>query len=160
GASCEISAMPGENAPSLDAAWDAIERDAWEALLARAGRSALQQGWAYGAAVARRSRRVHRVVWRGGGRAVALVQIVERRFLGVATVAALLRGPVWLDASADEQRAVLQALRARWPRWRYRFLLVQPDAEAAPELASLGLRRVMTGYSTSWLDLRPDLEAL
>src|SRR5262245_33789803 len=108
--------MPGENAPSLDAAWDATERDAWEALLARAGRSALQQGWAYGAAVARRGRRVHRVVWRAADHAVALGQIIERRFLGVATIAALLRGPVWLDAGADEKRAVLQSLRARWPR--------------------------------------------
>jgi hypothetical protein len=152
--------MAEENAPGLAASWDAADRAEWEALLVQAGRSALQQGWAYGAAVARRGRRVHRAVWRADGRAVALVQIVERRFLGVATVAALLRGPVWLDASADEKLAVLRGLRARWPRWRYRFLLVQPDAAAAPELAALGLRRVMTGYSTSWLDLRREPDTL
>lgn len=151
--------MPGENA-RVAASWNEVGSAEWSALLARAGRSALQQGWAYGAAVARRGRTVDRAVFRAGGRAVALAQIIERRVLGVATLAALLRGPVWLDAGPEERLAVLRTLRARWRHWRYRFLLVQPDDEAAAELAAQGMRRVMTGYSTSWIDLRPEAEAL
>jgi hypothetical protein len=152
--------MPGQDARVVEASWDAGDRADWEALLARAGRSALQQGWAYGAAVAARGCRVHRVTWRADGRMLALAQVIERRLLGVVSLAAVLRGPVWLDADAAEKRAVLRSLLARWPKRRYRFLLVQPDAGAAPELAELGLRRVMTGSSTSWLDLRRDPEAM
>jgi hypothetical protein len=152
--------MAGENARAVSVTWDAASAADWDALLVRAGRSALQQGWAYGAAVSRRGRTVHRAVWRADGRVLALAQIIERRFLGLATVAAVLRGPVWLDADPADKAAVLRGLLARWPRRRYRFLLLQPDAEAAPELAALRLRRVMTGYSTSWLDLRPEQDAL
>jgi hypothetical protein len=151
--------MAGDGA-AIVASWDASDRAAWDALLRDAGATALQQGWAYGEAVARRGRRVRRAVWRAGGRAVALAQLVERRILKLATVGAVLRGPVWLDPAPDTRRAVLRDLVAAWPRWRYRFLLLQPEATEAAELAGLGLRRVMTGYSTSWLDLRPDEDAL
>ena len=148
----------------VSASWDGVDDAAWDALLAAAPRCALQQGTDYGAALAARGRPVTRAVFRVGERVVALAQIVERRYLGIARVAALLRGPVWIDAAPVERLAVLGLLRARWPHWRYRFLLVQPDEpesrELAAALAAIGVRRIMTGYSTSWVDLRPEEETL
>ena len=148
----------------VSASWDGVDDAAWDALLAAAPRCALQQGTDYGAALAARGRPVTRAVFRVGERVVALAQIVERRYLGIARVAALLRGPVWIDPALVERLAVLRLLRARWPHWRYRFLLVQPDEpesrELAAALAAIGVRRIVTGYSTSWVDLRPEEETL
>lgn len=146
------------------ASWDDVDDAAWDGMIRAAPRCALQQGSAYGKVLAGRGRGVTRAVFRVGGRVVALAQIVERRFLGVVRVAALLRGPVWIDASPVERLVVLRLLRARWPHWRYRFLLIQPDeppeADLTATLRTIGVRRIMTGYSTSWVDLQPDEETL
>ncbi len=146
------------------ASWDGVDDETWARLVAAAPRCALQQGATYGHVLAARGRAVTRAVFRSGDRVIALAQIVERRFFGMARVAALLRGPVWLDATPVERLAVLRQLRARWPHWRYRFLLIQPDepesADLTSALRSIGVRRIMTGYSTSWVDLRPDEETL
>lgn len=123
-------------------------REAWDELLARAPRCALQQGWAYSAALSAQGARVHRLLVRDDeGLPLACAQVVERRLLGLLRACFLLRGPVWLVELAEaRQREGLAALHT----WLRRPLLIwAPEATSAPA----GRRAVITGYSTSWVEL-------
>lgn len=124
---------------------------AWEGLLARADRCGLQQGWAYGAALAAGGIAVRRLVAREGGHGppVACAQVAERRLLGLVPTAFLLRGPVWLDgapAAPEREAELVAAVRARLGR---PALVWAPESAAGPP----GRRPVVSGGSTSWLDL-------
>jgi hypothetical protein len=99
---------------------------------------------------------VHRLVaYDGAGIAVACAQLAIRRLLGVMPVAFLLRGPVWLASPVEPswEPALLATARARVGRG---VLIWAPDAADAPR----GRRPVVTGYSTSWLDLNRPAAAL
>ncbi len=131
---------------------DVADERMWEGLLVRAERCALQQGWAYGAAVEGQGHGVRRAVLRDGGHCLALAQMVRRRLpLGLG-LALLLRGPAWLEPGVDGEReaAALAGLRASLPR---SFLIWQPDDARGLDRRA-GWRRIWTGPSTAWLDLR------
>lgn len=142
----------------IELSWDEAPAKAWHALLAAAPRCGLQQGWAYGRAVAARGQTVLRVVVRHAGKVVAVAQLVERRILGVVRLAHLMRGPVWLVAELRDalEPELIGRLRAGLGR---AVLLWTPERPYVGERLC-GLRRVMTGYSTAWLDLSADLGAL
>lgn len=130
--------------------WDRVTRHQWQALLARTPCSGLQQGWAYGEALAASGVAVHRLVAYDddGGVAVGCAQLAMRRLLGVVPAAFLLRGPVWSTAIVEPgwEPALIAAVRARAGGG---FLIWAPETLAA----SRRRRPVVTGYSTSWLDL-------
>lgn len=134
--------------------WNAAGRLAWQGLLGDA-RSGLQQSWSYGEALRLSGVPVHRAVMRDAeGRPIGCFQLAERRLFGPIGAGFLLRGPVWLDERSGQAHEVemLAAIRSRLGR---RMLVW------APEAASTHTRRsVITGYSTSWLDLEPGQEAL
>jgi hypothetical protein len=133
---------------------------AWRRLLATAGRSALQQGWAYGAAVAAGGHAVCRLAWRDGETSRAAAQLLRRRLPFGLDVALILRGPIMLTpADALDDDAECRLIRSLVP-WIGRAALVwQPDdGHAAARRA--GARRVWTGASTVLLDLAPPLAAI
>lgn len=144
-----------DRADDLAVEWDGHARRSWDAHLASAGRSGLQQGWAYGEALAAGGTAVHRLLARDGrGRPVALAQIAERRLLRCRRVLFLLRGPAWVEPSTREaaEPGLLRAISARFGR---------PTLVWTPELvgplARLHNRRpFVTGYSTGWIDLASD----
>lgn len=143
----------------LQIEWDAASREQWSRLIALAPRCALQQDWSYGEAVAAQGHIVRRAVVRDrGGRPVALVQAMQRQLLGPVAATMLMRGPVWLDALADQELepALSRALRQDLAPC---VLLWTPETGEGGRRWQ-GLRRVMTGYSTIWLDLRPALDAI
>ncbi len=123
----------------------------WQALLAAADRSSLQQSWAYGAAVAAAGHGVHRLGRQEAGSLTALVQLLRRPLACGLGFGLVLRGPVWLAGRPDprqEERLLCQLL----PWIGRQALLWQPDdADAADRRA--GARRVWTGASTVLLDL-------
>lgn len=143
---------------SLKLGWDELSREDWHRLLARAPSCALHQDWAYGCAVEAGGHAARRVVVREAGEVVALAQLVERRVLGMVRIAMLLRGPVWIaeQGAIALEPAVIEAIRARLGR---AVLLWTPECTRASD-PRCGLRRVMTGYSTVWLDLATDLPTL
>lgn len=139
---------------SLELHWDELPAPTWQALLAAAPRSGLQQDWGYGRTVAAAGHTVRRVAVCRGGSVVALAQLVERQLLGLVRIVLLMRGPVWLvpelrDALEPELIARLRAELGR------AVLLWTPERGHVGERLC-GLRRVMTGYSTIWLDLSAD----
>ena len=134
---------------------------AWDALLARRARAPLEQSWAFGeAAAATRGWTTRRYQVGEGGTAYAMLQVSERRILGAVTLARLIRGPLWLGESPrpEELEALYHAVRRHYRPRRLRPLLWTPELPEDPGsealLGRLGLRRMVTGYSTAWLDLR------
>ncbi len=153
--------------PSLEIAWDACPRSDWERLLRRAGKSGLEQSWSYGEAMTRCSRQnVARAVITCGDRALALVQVFGRRLGPLGRLQRILRGPVWLDDELDAptRGEVLRAIKRGSGLRRRAPLLWLPELPEAPEsealMRALGSRRMVTGYSSLWLDLARSEAAL
>ncbi len=145
--------------------WNDVREVDWRQHLTAAGRSTFEQAWAYGAASAKvAGLRVDRGVALHDDRAVAIVQAVRRRHAGFVQVTQLLRGPLWLQDSLppEERHRLHLALRQRFAAERLSFLYWVPEVEATASnrLSTLRMRRVMTGYSSIWLDLAPDEEVL
>ncbi|MDP6390696.1 MAG: GNAT family N-acetyltransferase [Alphaproteobacteria bacterium] len=149
----------------VDVEFDTASRSDWDRLMAMAARPAFEQSWAYGQGIATAPAMAARraVIRLGdepfGGEPVALVQGFTRSLGGVLQLTQILRGPVMLrdDLPAAAHGAVLRATRNAFRRdWR-EVLLWMPELAAAPESQALmratGARRVMTGYSSSWIDL-------
>ena len=136
-----------------------VDRRAWQGLLAAHPAPSLQQDWAYGEAVATGSVRRHRFVAHGtDGAPLAVAQMAERRYLGGLRMAVLMRGPLWLSGSpsAADEAAFVAALRGRM---RGAVVLWTPEDDDAANRRH-GFRRVMTGYTTPWLDLTRPTDAI
>lgn len=122
----------------------------------------LEQAWSYGDAIAATScNRISRAIIEIGGLPAATAQAAERSLPRGLTSVRLTRGlsvphPAHLTM-------VLNGLRAHWPRTRGRLLFLMPDVsqeDARPLLRAIGKRPMTSGYTTAWLDLRPDADEL
>jgi hypothetical protein len=145
--------------------WNDVREVDWRQHLTAAGRSTFEQAWAYGEASARLAGfRVERGVALHNDRPVAIVQAAVRRYAGFVQVTQLLRGPLWLEETvpAEERQRLHLGLRQRFADERLAFLYWVPEVDGAAKeiLSPLRMRRVMTGYSSIWLDLAPDEESL
>lgn len=151
-------------APSEEGAFEASPAESrdWDWLLLRAGKSSLEQSWQYGDAVAAlHGTEVRRRIIRRGETPVALVQGFRARHLGIGSINRILRGPVWLEDLSPGHR--MEACRLMRKEFRKRitdllfWLPELPDtAESRHLMEALGMRRMVTGYATVWLDIRPD----
>lgn len=153
--------------PDLEIDWREWSAAGWNRLVGAAGPSSLEQSWAYGAALAETSGcQVRRGLVTRAGAPLALVQaFVKRLPLGLSIVR-ILRGPLWLGPAADrdEQRAAFELIAGSFGLRRGALLIWSPELPDAPEshslLRSLGRRRMVTGASTSLLDLTLPAEEL
>ncbi len=133
----------------------------WQALFSRAGRSSLEQAWYYGDAIAALHRaQVRRHIVDLDGRPVALVQAFRTWDWRLGSINRIVRGPVWLEdlsaaARADVLRAVKQATAPRVSDLLFWLPDLPDGAESEALMKDLGLRRMVTGYATVWLDIRP-----
>ncbi|WP_173012689.1 GNAT family N-acetyltransferase [Niveispirillum sp. SYP-B3756] len=136
----------------------------WSALLARTVRPPLEQSFAFGASMAAFGRVPRRFLLRRNGEPVALAQVIEQR-LGPVRLCHLLRGPLLIEgADPAALGRALALLRRRYRPLAGRIPLFTPELPAGPAADALcraaGMGRVVTGYSTSWVDLAvPDIEA-
>jgi hypothetical protein len=148
-----FSASPGE------------PRD-WARLLRQAGQSSLEQSWHYGEAVAAlHGAPVTRRIIQYGDKPVALVQGFRTRQIKFGSINRILRGPVWLEALSEADRLeVGRLIRQEFSPRRTDLLFWLPELPNTPEstrfMRALGMRRMVTGYSTVWLDIRPDEDRL
>ncbi len=152
---------------AAEVAWEPCTRERWEALFRAAGKSGLEQAWAYGAAVEREhGLTVERGLVAAGGEPLALVQSFCRN-RALVRFARVMRGPVWLIDPLADARApqVCAAIADHHRRRRFGdFLLwlaeLPQDARSDTMLRAQGLRPVVTGYSSVWLELDPPLGTL
>lgn len=146
--------------------WESPEELEWRRRLAACGKSTVFQSWSWGAA----SRAVGaatpaRAYIEKNGRPVGLLQVLERKRLGVFTLGQVLRGPIFHRPVMPEDRiAAITLAAARYPMGklkRFSILPELPDGPAALGMMSdAGFHRAMEGYETAWLDLSADFENL
>ena len=146
----------------LELAWDDLPRARWEELFASAGRSPLLQSWAWGEAKKAEGWQPRRGVLCEHGQPVGLVQVLEKKMGGVARVARLNRGPVWLAPPASGAAARALSLVGRpWRWWSLGALFLAPEVIDPAELAPLALRRrAAPSWCSAWLDLAEEPDAL
>ena len=162
-----MAAMVAIPDSAAETSWRACDRAEWERLTFAAGKSGLEQSWAYGAAVeSEHGLRVERGLVEQAGEPLALVQAFCRHRLFVR-MTRLLRGPVWLIDPLSDSRAdlVCRVIAERYRRRRFGDLLFWlaelPESPGSHKmLRALGMKQVVTGYSSIWLDLAPPLEDL
>lgn len=138
----------------------------WDRLLRQAGKSSLEQSWQYGDAVAAlHGIEVKRRIIHCGDRPVALVQGFRTRDLKFGSINRILRGPVWLqDLSPEQCIEICRLIRHEFHKRIADLLFWLPELPDTPDsmrlMKALGMRRMVTGYSTVWLDIRPDEDSL
>lgn len=97
---------------------------------------------------------------------LAKAMVMDKWIAGFIGFSTIFRGPVWLapNISTPNKATICKAISLDYPKWRWRFLSMQPECDkSSPEaraLKGVGLKRVMTGFSTAWLDLTPDQDLL
>ncbi|MBR9973703.1 lipid II:glycine glycyltransferase FemX [Magnetospirillum sulfuroxidans] len=145
----------------LDISFDSLTRPQWEDLFAQAGQSALVQSWAYGEAKRAEGWTPRRLLIHQDGKPLALAQVLEKRVAGLARIARLNRGPVWLGPLAlEDQLAIITALRRPWRLWRAAALFIAPELEQ-DHASRLGLiRRKAPCWGSAWIDLTQPLDVL
>lgn len=155
----QLTGRPGGERAGLVLTWDGVDRRRWMDLHSAVAMAPLEQAWMYGDAIAAGSpyRPTRGVVTRAG-RPVAIVQALEWSFAGVARLAKVVRGPLFLsEVTEDECVAVHQLIADRWPMPRLNWFFFTPEMVdgdfARSVLRRLGLKQTVTGYSTAWLDL-------
>ncbi len=126
----------------------------------------LQQHPTYGDAVASFGATARQLTIRDNDKTIALALIINRKFFGVIRFSTLFRGPAWCQPglTTDQKLDVYRAIHNRFSRWKWDFLASLPELSDTPEyingLNKTGLTLVMTGFSTAWIDLRPNEETL
>jgi len=146
---------------SLMVAWDVADRDEWERLYAAAGWSTLVQSWAYGEAKRSEEGWVpHRAVVSRAGQPVALAQVLEKRVAGLARVARLNRGPIWLrELTPADKLGVIAVLRRRWRWFTLAALSLAPELPEGTSLPGF-VRRKAEPWCSARLDLSRSAETL
>ena len=120
----------------------------------------LQQYWAYATATEALGATPYQLTFYDNeGQKIAIAIAMQRRFAGFVRFHTLFRGPVWLGDHGDagDYQTFLQAIRQHYQKRKWRFMALLPEFSqedrCATLLADAGFRRVMTGFSTAWLDL-------
>ncbi|MFC7050361.1 lipid II:glycine glycyltransferase FemX [Emcibacter nanhaiensis] len=149
--------MTGNSKRQIHLDWNTLDQVTWDGFLEKVDNCALQQSWAYGAALKEQGARVRRIVAYDGNHPIALAQVIVRSWFGLVKLATLMRGPVWLEeVSPQTRQEVYRQLRRLYPRRKMKFLFLTPEATGPEESALLeaaGLKQVITGYTTLFLDL-------
>ena len=141
----------------MDVIWSP-QRSLWDKALSTVPH-AVQQSWAYGEAMVAMGGAVLRAQVKYERNTVALAQFTVRRFGGVVSTALCSLGPIWTqELNPIEKNAIFRGLRESLPLPRPRALLFTPGDWDYLRAMYKPMKRVMTGYSTVWMDLTPSLE--
>ncbi|MCK5575156.1 MAG: peptidoglycan bridge formation glycyltransferase FemA/FemB family protein [Sphingomonadales bacterium] len=143
--------------------WQQVDKQRdWEAITI-AQPVPVQQCWHYGEVMEAMGAVPLRLVLRDGARVLARVQLIERKFLNLATVIVAFRGPLWADGVDDAlKKNALGLLAKTYSKWRREFLILMPEDDEAthPLMRALSMRRIISGYSTIWVALDRDVNAI
>jgi hypothetical protein len=148
----------------LRIAWNADEPASWDELHALVAGS-LQQSWLYGLVMSTLGVPVLRATVHQGARLLGAGQFLGQRLPWFVRTALCSRGPLWHPAAAAAQKVeAIHLMRSTLPLWRPRLAIFTPEVDHRD--ASIQghpcetLRRIVTGYSTVFVDLTQDACAL
>ncbi len=160
-------AANGASPADIGFEWDTTPRAAWETMVAAIGKSSLQQSWGFGETVhALKGYQILRGVAQKDGQPISIVQVVRKRLAGILSLSQVTRGPLWLtqQITDSEKLRVFELIVERLRRRRRDIVVWMPEAIDKPEnqtlLRAAGLRRMITGYSSVWIDLSQTPAAL
>lgn len=146
----------------MELIWNPDRAAQWQDLHAL-HHGSLQQSWAYGEALRQLGVEIHRAMVMHDGQPLGLAQFQCRRLAGYIGLASCSRGPVWTPlATATQRREALGLMKKSIPTRAWRATVFSPEQslEDLDPQEVRGLHRVMTGFSTVVLDLRPSEQAL
>jgi hypothetical protein len=143
--------------------WNIADRGHWHQWLCEARKSNLLQSWAYGEAKKNAEGwTVRRGVFKRGNLPVAIVQMLEKRFVFLK-LSRVNRGPLFLaSASSDDITAVWNCLLRTGDVLRGRVLSIAPELSfSGGNLALLARNNVFARHprvwTSVWFDLSRDL---
>jgi hypothetical protein len=120
----------------MEILWNRQSQTEWQDSLPKSA-CALQQSWAYGAAISSMGGRIERAEIVESGETICFVQIVAKRILGFVQIVLISRGPIWRDdVDIETRRAAISELRRNTPGQGVRFLLATPE-QTMPRLIPL-----------------------
>lgn len=136
------------------------DRHRWDALTTQAPQPHLPQSFAYGVGKAATGWSAERVEFVRDGRTVAFATVLQLKRLGITLLNRVNRGPVFLDASPDDDTIVdvYRALRRHHGRFWQGSLLIAPALPRGADASRL-LRQAgyMLRHERSWTSGRIDL---
>lgn len=144
---------------------DITESD-WNRHLNRCPRANPFHSWSFGeATVAVEGGAVRRGLVTANRDGIGLVQLFIRRMVPGCRQVKSIQGPVFdKTAILPEQVAALTAIKKAFPAWKLNWCTLMPDLPDSRAVRSIlsetGLNRILAGYQTAWLDLRPSEESL
>ena len=157
---------PGGSLDGLSIFWGGIGVRQWDAWIESIDLTPIEQTWSYGQAFAGSTpySPVHGVVYKKKS-PIAILQIIEWRIANLIRIAKIVRGPLFFDGiSYQDKVRVLTMVRRRYSLRRRDFLFWTPELSkndpVAGKLKSLGLREVVSGYSSVVLDLQNEEQEL
>ncbi len=121
----------------------------------------LQQHPVYGLALEAFGAQASQLHFISGGETCGGALLIHRKILGILRVTTLFRGPLWHSAELPLTTKIscYNTLRDTYSPWRWNFLISLPEANDDPStlthFKAAGMKRIMTGFSTAWLDLQP-----
>lgn len=134
--------------------------------LKRAGEGlphALQQHACYGLALRDLGANPELLTVSCGGQNVCAALVLKQRLWGVVKARVAFRAAM-PNADPAATSAIFRAIKKTSNPWRWRFFAMMPEAAsvsgAHTAMHAAGFRRIMTGASTIWVDLRADADSL
>ena len=156
----------GGSLDDLSIFWGGVGVRQWDAWIESIDITPIEQTWYYGQAFGGSTpySPVHGVIYKKKS-PIAIVQVIEWRIANLIKIAKIVRGPLFFDNISEEDRAhVFTLVRQRYSLRRLDFLLWTPelsiDDPAVNQLKNLGLREVVSGYSSVLINLEKEEDEL
>jgi hypothetical protein len=152
---------------SCEISWNTATRSQWHDWLTQVSQSNLLQSWSYGEAKAGQGWRVRRGVISISNKPVAIVQVLERSYLGTIKLSRVNRGPLFLrHIEGHLQNEVVECLIKELSGiYRGRVLSFAPEMSltgvSIRMLSQFGLKQFSPdSWESIWLDLSDNAEIL
>jgi len=126
----------------------------------------LQQHPTYGRALESYGATAEQVTISDNHHVIGRALLIQRKFFGAIRFTTLFRGPIWCRENLPDKTKIeaLKLLQNHFSPLRWNFLCTMPEMPDTLHnrtlLKHIKARRVMSGFSTVWVDLRPSKEDL
>ncbi len=146
--------------------WEGFSQSDWEEYMAKIPRSNSFQDWDFADLLAKeKNTAIERLIIKRKDKVIGLAQIFTLTYFGFFKQRKLIRGPLFLSPPMpDELEICFKLIKSKSKILKGQICTLMPELPDSPAvtegLSKMGFSRIMTGYSSIWLDLRKKPEAL